>query len=88
VRFEVFKNSLDFDEISRTFENIDYGHLELWNHQTTYYDNNNNELKIIDEKTGKPIREYKRDKNGLIKTELIHFPLYTFEHLYRYKFWN
>jgi hypothetical protein len=88
IRFEVFRNSLDFDEISKTFESLNYEHLVLWNHLTTYYDTNNNELKIIDENEGKPLREYKRDKNGLIETELIHFPKYTFEHLYKYKFWN
>jgi hypothetical protein len=87
-RFKVFKNSFDFDEISKTFESLNYDHLELWNHLTTYYDSEGNELKVIDEKDKKPIREYKRDKNGLIKTERIHFPKYTFEHLYKYKFWN
>lgn len=88
LRFDVFEHSLDFDKISTTFESLNYSHLDLWKYLTTYYDSNGNESRIIDDKEGKPVREYKRNKKGLIDSELIHFPKYTFEHLYKYEFWD
>lgn len=85
-RFEIFKNSSDIETISKTFETLNYSHLELRKHITTYYDAAGDELKEVDETNGMTIREYQRDKKGLIKTEIIYWPKFTAKYVYRYKF--
>lgn len=86
ISFEIFQNSFDFDVISKTFESLDYEHLQLRRHTTTYYDEAGNELKQVDATDGTKIREYKRDERGRILTELVYWPKYTEKHEYRYEF--
>lgn len=87
-RFEIFKNSSDIETICKIFEILDYRHLQLRRHTTTYYDDAGNELKKVDETDGTTINEYRRDKRGLILTEFTYWPKFTAKYVYRYKFRN
>jgi hypothetical protein len=86
-KFEIFKNSNDFNEIENTFKSLNLDSLKPQDKQLTYFNDKKRVLKEVDQDDGS-IRTFSYSKEGLIEKVETKMTKFTKIWEYSYRYWN